>query len=81
MTRAMRKSWLPSNSGSEPGDILVKLKDIDPIHAITNNLALSKDDDFLEKKYSYNEEIGIVLYELRKNQEPLKEIQSQFKIK
>ncbi|MBP7811220.1 MAG: hypothetical protein KA054_00015 [Candidatus Moranbacteria bacterium] len=59
----------------------VKLRDIDPIYAITNDQSLAENTEFLSRKIKYADEIAITFAALRENIEKDKELHPHIKLR
>lgn len=61
--------------------VLVRLRDIDPVYAVTNDPSLAEDTEFLSEKKRYASEIAVVSNILKENGEPSKEPSSHLKFR
>lgn len=62
-------------------NVSVKLRDIDPIHAIMHDPGLAQDKEFLTRKEKYAREINIVSRAIKENNEYKREMKQGFKLK
>lgn len=62
-------------------DILVELRNIDPVYAVTNDSSLAENPEFILRKKEYATEIALIFKTLKENDELGGELNSRIKIK